>query len=362
MRRVKVGIIGCGKIFPAYVQNLVDIYSPLVEVQACADLVIEAARSRAEEFGIPKALTVDELLADPEIELAVNLTIPSAHYAVTKACLEAGKHVFAEKPLAVTREEGQLLVESARNRNLRLGGAADTFLGAGLQACRRALDEGQLGTPIAANAFFAMGVHAEFYHKVGVGPMYDMGPYYLTALVALLGPATRVTGSAQIPFPEKSNPDPQTGVSSKPYRVETPTVVSGVVDFANGCVAPVTTTTEAFGYFPRLEVYGTEGMVVANDPNNYSGTVTLHRKKGGATELLLTGYTGQGRGLGVAEMAYGIATGQPHRASGDLMYHVLDLMHAFHAASRDGVHVALESACEKPTPFDYETLMNATAD
>jgi predicted dehydrogenase len=354
-RKVTVGFIGCGRIFPAYARNLTELWGNVVTVRACADVLPEVARARAKEFGIPVACTPDELLEDDEIELVVNLTVPAAHYAVSRACLEAGKHTFAEKPLAVTPDEGRQLVALARKKGLRLGGAADTFLGAGLQACRRAIDAGRLGPPIAGNAFFAMGVQSEAYHKVGVGPMFDMGPYYLTALAALLGPATRATGAAHIPFPEKAHPEGQGPEPGATFRVETPTIVSGVLEFASGCIAPVTTTTEAFGYFPRLEVYGTDGMLVCNDPNMYAGPVTFRPKKGEAEELAQPGFSGQGRGLGVAEMARAIAAGEPHRASGDLMLHVLDMMAAFHQASRTGAHVPLEMVLsERPATFDYE--------
>jgi predicted dehydrogenase len=358
MRKVTIGVIGCGRIFPAYGKNLTGEgpFAHAVDVKSCADIMPEAARKRAEEFGIPVATTPDQLLADPDIELVVNLTVPAAHHAVNVACLNAGKSVFAEKPLAVTREEGRELLDLAASKGMHVGGAADTFLGAGLQACRRVIDAGDLGTPVAAQAFIAMGVQVARYHTVGIGPMYDMGPYYLTALFALLGPAATATGVAITPFPEKT--DPTDGAR---FTVETPTVVSGVLRMRDvPCAATVTATTEIFNYFPRLEFYGTDGVLVANDPNMYSRPVTLTRKGAKPEELPLTGYTGEGRGLGVAEMAQAIAAGRAPRSSGALMYHVLDAMHAFHDASASGSAVSLAgSAVERPAPFDYEGELGA---
>ena len=354
MRKINVGIIGCGRIFPAYAEHLTKTFAPILTVTACADIFADAAKARAAEFNIPRTMTPEEMYADADVELIVNLTVPAAHYAVTKSALQAKKSVFAEKPLAVTRAEGQELVALAKAQGARLGGAADTFLGAGLQACRRAIDQGLLGTPLNAHAFIAMGVDAPAYHKIGVGPMFDMGPYYLTALTALLGPVTRATGSAKIPFPEKPVPGAENGET---FTVETPTVVSGVLDFESGCIATVTATTEIFWYWPHLQIYGTEGILIANDPNMYTGVCTVQRKSGEKIELPLPGFTEKGRGLGVAEMARALLTETPHRASGDLMYHVLDIMHAFHDASAENRHVTLESRVERPALFDYEALL-----
>ncbi len=290
---------------------------------------------------MPRWCGVEELLADPSIDAVVNLTVPAAHYAVSLAALEAGKHVYTEKPLAVERAEGLDLVQRARAKGLLLGGAPDTFLGAGLQTCRKLVDDGWVGQPIAASGFIAMGGRTERYHKRGIGPMFDMGPYYVTALVALLGPVLRVSGSAQIPFPEKQSGDPTSPEFGPRYSVDTPTVLSGVLDMADGAVATVTTTCEMFGYHPRLEIYGTEGILVCNDPNMFSGPLLLKRRNGEQKELPFThGYPENSRGLGVADMAYALRDGRPLRASGELMYHVLDVMHAIHEASREGRSIA----------------------
>jgi predicted dehydrogenase len=197
-----------------------------------------------------------------------------------------------------------------------------------------------------------MGVFSARYHTVGIGPMFDMGPYYLTALVALLGPVTRATGSTRIPFARKSNPDPLSPQYGQPFTVETPTVVSGVLDFENGTIATITTTCEIFGYMPRLVIYGTEGVLTCNDPNMFGGPVSVRRRNGETIEMPLThGYDNRNRGLGVADMAYALRNGRPMRAADELMYHVHDIMHAIHEASRQGTHVELQSRAERPAPF-----------
>ena len=352
MNKVNVGVIGCGRISGQYLENLVRRFSFCLDTVACADLMREAAESQAAEFGIPRVCTVEELLADPEIEIVVNLTVPAAHYEVTRAALEAGKHVYTEKPLAVTREEGQALVALAQDKGLLLGGAPDTFLGAGLQTCRKLLDDGWVGTPLTAQASIAMGVFSPRYHTRGIGPMFDMGPYYVTALVTLLGPVVRATGSARIPFAQKSNPDPLSPQFGQPFPVETPTVVSGVLDHENGVISTVTTTCEIFGYMPRLVIYGTEGVLTCNDPNMFGGPVSVQRRNGEACEIPLThGYANRNRGLGVADMAYALRNGRPVRAGAGLIYHVHDIMHAIHDASARGAHVDIQSRAERPAPF-----------
>ena len=197
--KVKVGIIGCGNIFSAYAKGL-RVFD-ILELAACADIDMARARAKAEEFNVPRACTVDELLADPAIEIVVNLTVPKTHAEVSLQIIEAGKHVYSEKPLAVTREDGGRILAAAKARGLLVGCAPDTFLGGGLQTCRKLIDDGWIGRPVAATAFMAgHGVEAWhpnpfFYYQKGGGPVFDMGPYYLTALINLLGPARRVTGA-----------------------------------------------------------------------------------------------------------------------------------------------------------------------
>jgi predicted dehydrogenase len=350
--KIKVGIIGCGNISPAYFKGCRAF--DILDVAACADIDMGRARDRAAEFGIPRACTVEELLADPEIRIAVNITIPKAHTEVNLAAVAAGKNVHCEKPLAVTRADGQRVLAAAKARDVLVGCAPDTFLGGGIQTCRKLIDDGWIGEPVAATAFMTCHGHESwhpdpaFYYEVGGGPMLDMGPYYLTALVNLMGPIRRVTGSTRITFPERiitSQPKYGTRVV-----VETATHVAGVMDFANGAIGTIITSFDVwFANLPRIEIYGTEGSLSVPDPNIFGGTVQVRRA--GAPEwsaIPLTHSAEVGRGIGVADMAYALTYGRPHRASGALAYHVLDVMEAFEDASRSGKHIAITSACERP--------------
>ena len=356
MKTTKIGIVGCGNISGIYLEagRVFDI----LEIVACADLLPERASAKAAEYHVPKACSVEELLADPEIEIVVNLTIPRAHAEVALAALQAGKSVHNEKPLAVSREDGMRLLGLGRERGLRVGCAPDTFLGGGLQTCRKLIDDGWIGEPVAATAFMLCHGHEswhpdpDFYYQPGGGPMFDMGPYYLTALVHLMGPVRRVTGSAQITFPERL-------ITSQPKHgtkivVNVPTHVAGIMDFANGAVGTIVTSFDVWAaQVPRIEIYGTEGSLSVPDPNIFGGPVFVQR--GGASdwsEVPLThGYIKNSRGIGVADMAYALRSGRPQRASGDMAYHVLDIMHAFHDASREGRHVELSSTCTRPAPL-----------
>jgi predicted dehydrogenase len=352
----EIGVVGCGNICGIYLEagRVFDI----LEIVACADLLPERASAKAAEYHIPKACSVEELLADPEIEIVVNLTIPRAHAEVALAALQAGKSVHNEKPLAVSREDGLQLLKLGRERGLRVGCAPDTFLGGGLQTCRKLIDDGWIGEPVAATAFMLCHGHEswhpdpDFYYQPGGGPMFDMGPYYLTALVHLMGPVRRVTGSAQITFPERLiTSQPKHGTKIK---VNVPTHVAGIMDFANGAVGTIVTSFDVWAaQVPRIEIYGTEGSLSVPDPNGFGGPV-LVRRAGASdwSEVPLThGYAKNSRGIGVADMAYALRSGRPQRANGDMAYHVLDIMHAFHDASREGRHVELSSTCTRPAPL-----------
>ncbi|MBB6735202.1 Gfo/Idh/MocA family protein [Cohnella zeiphila] len=357
MKRSKVGIVGCGNISSIYFQNLSKY--PEVELVAAADLDLERAQARAKEFGLSKAYTVDQLLADPEIDIVVNLTIPKAHGPVCLAAVKAGKHVYVEKPLAVTREEAAELLAVAREKGLRVASAPETFLGGGLQTCRKLIDDGAIGKPVAASGFMMGGgpepwhPDPEFFYQVGGGPMFDMGPYYLTALVSLLGPIRRVTGSAVITHSERTIGSGKKQGQKIP--VEIPTHISGVLDFADGAVATLITSFDAPAgtSMPNIEIQGTEGTLIVPDPNTFGGVVRL-RKAGSQEwqEIALThGNTDNNRGIGVADLAAAIAEEREHRAHGDMAYHVLEAMHGFHDASREGKHYEMKSTCARPAPM-----------
>ncbi len=358
VQKVKIGVVGCGNISPIYFKagKKFDI----LDIVACADLIPERAQARAAEFGVPKACSVDELLADPDIDMVLNITIPIAHAGVAIKALQAGKSVYNEKPLTITRQDGQKLLQMAREKGLLVGGAPDTFLGGGIQTCRKLIDDGWIGQPVAATAFMTCHGHEswhpdpEFYYKVGGGPMFDMGPYYLTALVNLMGPVRRVTGSARVTFAERTiTSQPKYGTQ---IIVDVPTHVAGVLDFAGGAIATIVTSFDVWAAnLPRIEIYGSEGSLSVPDPNTFGGPVLLRRS--GAKEWsevpLAFGYAENSRGLGLADMAYTLRAMQQgktrrHRANEALTYHVLDIMHAIHDASTGGQHVELSSTCERP--------------
>jgi predicted dehydrogenase len=351
-RKIKVGVIGCGNISGQYFKGcrVFDI----LDVAACADIDLSRAQAKAKEFNVPKACSVQELLDDPSIEIVINLTVPNVHAEVSLAIIAAGKHVYSEKPLAVTRQDGLQIVEDAKKQGVLVGCAPDTFLGGGIQTCRKLIDDGVMGAPVAATAFMAghgpesWHPNPDFYYQPGGGPMFDMGPYYLTALINLMGPVKRVSGSARSSFQERIATSQMH--NGRRIPVEVFTHYAGVMDFASGAVATIITSFDVWGHhLPRIEIYGSEGSLSVPDPNIFGGEVLLQR--GGDKDWSSVPHTHStevGRGIGVADMAYSIVSGRPHRASGDLAYHVLDLMHSFEDASNTGMHVAVESTCDQP--------------
>jgi len=353
MEPVRVGLVGCGYISGIYLENSRLLRS--FDVVACTDLIRERAEKRAEEYGVPRVLSSDEIYGDPEIELILNLTTPDAHYEVAMRAIEAGKSVYNEKPLAIELEDGKRLVEAADEVGVLVGGAPDTFMGGGIQTCRKLIDDGHIGEPIASTAFMVCHGHEswhpdpEFYYKRGGGPMLDMGPYYLTALINLVGPIRCVCGATRITFPKRV-------ITSQPKHgaeidVKVPTHVAGVTEHMNGAIGTIITSFDVWGaQLPRIEVYGTEGSLSVPDPNTFGGPVQLLRmeEKEWMDVPLSHGYTENSRGIGVADMAYALRSGRPHRASGELTYHVLEAMHAFHTASERSKTVTLRSRCGKP--------------
>lgn len=353
MQTTKIGIIGCGNISRAYFG--VTERFPILEIVACADLDLERAQAKAEEWGIPVACTVDELLAMDEIEIVVNLTIPHAHAEIALASLEAGKHAYSEKPFAVHKADGRRVLELAREKGLLVGCAPDTFLGGGNQTARKALDDGIIGRPVAACAHMMCHGHEswhpdpEFYYKPGGGPMLDMGPYYITALVNLLGPVEKLAGSATVTFPQRT-------IGSEPKRgeiidVEVPTHVNGIMQFAGGTMGTITTSFDVWAAsHPAIEIYGTEGTMQVPDPNSFGGPTRV-RRPGDEDWVELPhshGYTEQNRGIGVADMAYALRSGRAHRVSGELAYHVLDTMVSFVDSWEAGQWLSLDSTCPRP--------------
>lgn len=348
MEKVKVGILGLGAISGIYLKNLSSVFRN-VEISGIYDLIAEKAEKVQEEYHIPKVYkSMEEMLDDPEIEIVLNLTRPLEHYQVTKAALLAGKHVYSEKPLATTFEEGRELVSLAKERNLLLGGAPDTFLGAGIQTCKKIIDSGFIGRPIGAAAFMICHGHEswhpapEFYYKNGGGPMMDMGPYYLTALVNLMGSVKGLTGMAKKNFEQRLiTSEPLYG---KTIDVEVPTHYNGILDFESGATATITTTFDVhYTQQARFEIYGTEGTLIVPDPNTFGGPVKLlSGKESEYKEMpLIFDYSENSRGLGLSNMADALRGLGEFRANVDQMLHVLEIMTGFEKSSNAGSYIEL---------------------
>jgi predicted dehydrogenase len=326
-------MIGVGAISGIYLQNMRDMFRNLELVGVC-DLVRERADKAAADYGIARVYgDMHEAFADPGVDIVLNLTRPYEHFDVTMAALRAGKHVYSEKPLAAELAEGRLLAEEAKKRGLLLGGAPDTFLGAGIQTCRRLIDGGFIGEPLGGAAFMICRGHEswhpdpEFYYKRGGGPMLDMGPYYLTALVNLLGRVSEVTGAAKASFPERRiTSAPKYGET---IRVDVPTWSNGILQFDSGAIATIFTTFDVYYHNQaRLEIYGSRGTLVAPDPNTFGGPVLLLRPEDGELREipLMFGNKGNSRGIGLSDMAASMAGGGDFRASSEQTLHVLEIM------------------------------------
>ena len=356
---MNVGIVGCGKISDVYIRNCARF--PGLKVVACADIDPARAQAKAGTYGIPRCCSTEELLLDPGVDVVLNLTVPLAHFEIARQALEAGKHVYNEKPLAVTREHGAGLLKIAAERKRRIGCAPDTFMGAALQACRKVIDTGAIGQPVAATAFMMCHGHEswhpdpDFYYQAGGGPLYDMGPYYLAALVHLLGPVRRVSAfTRKFSSARVIGSGPRKGTK---VPVETDTHLSGTLEFADGAICTMIMSFDAWAHhLPPMEIHGTEGSLSVPDPNNFGGTVGVMTPRSGKWEEVPVtfGYTENSRGLGLADMALAIEARRPHRASAELAFHVLDVMEAFYDSSRTGRHAEVVSRCERPVPMREE--------
>jgi predicted dehydrogenase len=358
VKQVKVGVIGTGAISAAYLGMAKNF--PIVEITSLADLDMARAKEAAAKFGVGKVCSVDELIADPSIEIILNLTVPKAHVPIALRAIEAGKHTYAEKPLGVDRTEGEKLLAAAKKKNLRVGCAPDTFMGAGIQTARKLIDDGAIGKPVAFTAFMMGPGHEswhpspEFYYEVGGGPMFDMGPYYLTVLLNLFGPVKRITGLASIAIPQRIITSKEK--FGKKMTVETPDHFSGSIEFENGAMGTIiqsfATRFPPYDGKQPITVFGTEGTMKVPDPNGFDGPVHV-RKKDDAdwVEMPHQFVTGYGRSIGLADMAYALRSGRPHRASAEQAFAVLDLMQGFLDSSRDGRAVKTVGEYQRPAPM-----------
>lgn len=357
MDRVGIGIVGLGNISAAYLKAAASFF-PILDIRALADVNFAAAQARADEFG-KRAVLLEEIFTDPSIEIILNLTVPKAHVDVGIRALEAGKHVYSEKPLGVNFAEGRKLVEKARETGLRVGSAPDTFLGGGHQSARDIVDSGKLGIPVGGTAYFMCPGHERwhpnpaFYYEVGGGPMLDMGPYYITDLVNLLGPVQKVAAMATMPRLTRTITAPQRAGEVIPVHV--PTHVSGTLMFASGAVVQMTMSFDVAGHrHTPIELYGTDASLLVPDPNRFDGEISI-LEKGGAWTAVPTRYPYAGqdnyRSIGLADMAHALRSNRPHRASGELALHVLEVMEAFETSARENTIVTLVTSAERPEPL-----------
>lgn len=358
-----IGFIGVGCISGIYLENITHMFREINVIGVC-DLIRRRAEDAKEKYPHIKVYAdMYELLADPEVDIVLNITRPYEHYAVTKAALLAGKHVYSEKPLSPDLAEARELVALAEEKGLYLGGAPDTFLGAGIQTCRRLIDDGMIGTPTAASAH--MLSHGpenwhpdpEFFYQYGGGPMMDMGPYYMTALVNLLGRAEEVMGFTKKTF--EVRPILNQAKMGIPMPVEVPTHEAGVIRFASGVIASFTASFDVYAdRADEIVIYGTEGTLRVPDPNTFGGDVLLMRAGQDHYEKipLLYNYPTNSRALGLADMAKAIEEGRAWRANSMQQLHVVELMSAFRRSSAEGRAVRLESPYERSAPMVYSPV------
>jgi predicted dehydrogenase len=351
-----VGVVGCGNISGIYLENIAKFER--IRLAALADLDQDRARSAGSPYGNARILGTDELLADPEVDIVLNLTTPDAHADVALAAVRAGKHVYNEKPLTVSLDDGRQLLGEASRKGVRVGCAPDTPLGAGIATCRRLIDDGAVGEIVGGTAFFTCPGHEawhpdpDFYYKAGAGPLFDMGPYYITALAALLGPVRRVAGLVRRSFATRTiESEPRRGAT---IAVEVPTHEAALLEFAGGPVVALLMSFDVrAARLPVMEIYGSRGTLAVPDPNMYGGPVELcDMETGEWREQPLAGeFAENSRGLGVAEMAAAIEEGRPHAASGELALHALEVMHAVRTASAGSRHVKMKTAAPRPEPL-----------
>jgi len=354
MRKFNIGVIGCGNISGIYFENLTNIFENTL-VYACSDIVTEKANQASKKYDIPHVMSTEDILNCEDIDIVLNITVPKLHFGICKKALLAGKHVYVEKPLSLTFKQGLELVSIAKEKNLFLSCAPDTFLGGGIQTCRKYIDDGFIGDIIAATAFMTCHGHEswhpdpEFYYKEGGGPMYDMGPYYLTTLVSFLGPAKTISGMTKISFPKRT-------ITSKDkygdvINVEVPTHIAGTIEFLNGAIVNMITSFDIWdSTLPRIEIYGSLGTLIVPDPNTFGGPVLLKTAHGnGFKEIPLTHiYEENSRGIGISDMAKCIETGETPKTCAELANHVLEMIHGFHESSYSKKYYNLTSTCKKP--------------
>lgn len=378
MEPLRVGLIGCGVISDIYLKTSKKF--DVIDIVACASLNVDESRAKAEQYDIAKVCTPDEIINDPNIDAVLNLTIPAVHGEISLAAVRAGKHVYSEKPFVTDLDEGALILEEAKKNNVLVGNAPDTFLGSRVQTCKRLLEEGLIGRPIGVNAF--VGTHGverhhpnpDFYYKPGGGPLFDLGPYYLTAMVALLGPIKQVAGMAQKSFEQRL-------IESQPRAgefidVEVDTHITSLLEFESGLSGSMMTSFDIWdSQLPRLEIYGTEGTLCIADPDPTDGTnifggQVLYKTRDNARWNYRPRQQGlenwnvadnyhsfaeDSRGLGLVDLAYAAIKQRQPRASGELALHVCEVMESIIRSSETRSFQTISTRCETPEalPKDF---------
>lgn len=374
MKKLRVGLIGCGVISDIYLKT--SLKFDILDIVACASLDFEESRRKAEKYNIPSVCSPDKIIHDPDIDCVLNLTIPAVHAEISLAALEAGKHVYSEKPFATSVEDGKKILALAESKGLYVGNAPDTFLGGRMQTCRKIIEDGIIGKPTGVSAF--AGTHGverhhpnpDFYYKSGGGPLLDLGPYYLTAMISLLGPVKRCCGFAKRTFDERM-------IESQPrhgevMRVEVDTHVCGMLEFSNGVVGSLMMSFDVWdSQLPRMEIYGEQGTICIPDPdptdgtNIFGGEILYKTRENsrwnyrprvqGLDQWDVAannhGYNEDSRGLGLADLAYAVRDKRPPRASGEIAFHVFDIMMGILESSKSGKYSVLESTCGTPSPL-----------
>jgi len=360
---LKVGVVGAGVISAQYSASLKKL--PQLQITAVSDFVPERAQALADEHGA-QVMSLDELLASPEVDVVLNLTLPRTHAEVALAAIAAGKHVYGEKPLASTVAEGRDVVKAAAAAGVRVGCAPDTVLGTGVQTARALLDAGEIGTPHSATAFMTTPGHErwhpqpDFYYQPGGGPLLDMGPYYLTSLVHLLGPVVRVVGASTRPAQTRTIGSGPRAEESFPVTIDTH--ITGILEHASGALSTLIMSFDTWAArLPRIEVYGTGGTISVPDPNMFEGSVELFSAATAPAPGpdadndanwkdvgVKAGFLDSGRGYGLADLALSVDEGRQHRANDEVALHVLEIMESVQLAADGHTSVTLTTTCERP--------------
>ena len=370
----KVGLIGCGHIAETYFRA--EKYFNNIKIIKCADINLKAARKCSKEYGV-KFLSVNEILKDQEVEIILNLTIPKAHYEISKKALLNGKHVYSEKPLAINLKDGKELLKISRRKNLYLGNAPDTFLGGGIQKSKELVEKNIIGKIKLGNAVFAFpGIQSyhpnpePWFAKLEGGPVIDMGPYYITALVNLLGPAKKVSG--RIINGSKYRTIGIGPKKGRKFKVNCPTTYLSTITFKNNTVIRLTLSFDVIAHQRNhIELYGEKGSMIVPDPNMFGGSVFTCKKLGDNWKEFKTTKMHLGkinirtqssraneaptnanyRGAGLSEMAYSIEKKRKHLCNGEISLHVLDIITSIMKASKSGVNQSINTDCVKPKKF-----------